>query len=453
MNIRRSIALLLSLCLIISVLPLTARAAYTPMNYSPDLIEFIKANEGFQEFATWDYAHWSIGYGTQCEKNEYPNGITQEEAELLLCRFITEEFSPIVNAFCKANGMQPTQNQFDCMVSLTYNLGSSWMNSGYSLPRLMLQGCTELQLLNVMGDWVNAGGQPLDGLIFRRMRENYIYFHGIYNCTQSIDHDVPYACLRFDAAGGLSDFPRLYTFRGSPYGLEQALPSAIRAGYRFAGWFDVNGNQITNDTIATSVLTTATARWVKDQLSVFTDVYATDWFFADVKTAAEAGIFNGYTDGSFRPYEQMSRAMFAQVLYRMQGSPRTDCAIPFKDVSASAWYYDAVRWAYQASIVKGVSATAFSPDSPITREQMATMLYNFSGYYGIDAGAQHKTLQDFADAGSISGFAQTAMQWAVGIGLINGTGGSLLSPKGVATRSQAASVLVRLSGLIRKGVA
>ena len=459
MNIRKVTALLLSFCLLATAAPLMA-SAYEPMSYSDNLVEFIKANEGFTKYATWDYQQYSIGYGSGCNPGDYPDGITEEEADALLRAYLVR-FVDVANNFCRKNNMQPNQGQFDCIVSLTYGLGDGWMNTSvYKLPRLMRDGCTELELLNVVGDWVNANGSPLDGLIYRRMRENYMYFHEEYAMSGYIWDDVPYACLKFNGNGGKSDSPRLFTFRGERYGLEESLPSATREGYRFAGWFDANGNRITDDTIAVSTLTTAYAHWeagtqTQDppKADLFTDVYKSEWYFDDVKTATERGFFTGYPDGSFKPNASMTRAMFAQVLYRIAGQPQRSSSLPFTDVSSADWFYDAVRWAYASGIVNGVSETSFSPNSDITREQMATMLFKYGVYMGAAKESDYGSLDSFTDAGKVSGYAVEPLRWAVGTGLINGVGENRLSPGSFATRAQASAILNRLTRLITSGVA
>lgn len=457
MNIRKWIALLLSLCLLVTALPMTA-CAYEPLSYSDNLVEFIKANEGFTKFAAWDYSQWSIGYGSGCNPADYPDGITEEQADALLRAYLVR-FVDVANDFCRRHGMQPTQGQFDSIVSITYGLGSGWMDtSEYKLPRLMINGCTELQLLNVLGDWVNASGVPLDGLIFRRMREVYMYFHESYQMTGKIWEDVPYACLKFNPNGGVSESPRLYTFRGQPFGLDESLPNCTRSGYRFLGWYDKNGNRITDDTIAWYELATAEAYWEPDYIApapadLFTDVYRADWFFEAVKAASERGIFSGYPDGSFRPNASMTRAMFAQVLYRIAGQPKLPAELPFADVAPSDWFHDAVCWAYASGIVNGVSETSFAPDRSITREQMATMLYKYSVHMDSAEESDFGSLDGFTDAGSVSGYAETPLRWAVGTGLINGMGDGRLSPATFATRAQASAILIRLTGMIRKGIA
>ena len=449
MKYQRWLTFLLALCILLSALPMTALAE--DMVASELLIQFIKDNEGFAAQKYWDVSQFSIGYGSRCEEWEYPDGITPEEADALMRQYI-KSAEANVDGFVRRNGLHPTQQQYDVMVTLTYGLGSGWMRDIYTLPKLLARDCTELELLNCMGDWVSAGGVTLDGLIYRRMRENYIYFHGEYNRTDSIADDVPYACVKLDPVGGSVAYRRVYTFRGKPYGLEVTLPTPSRNGYEFLGWYDAKGNRITEATIAQSVLMTATARWEESE-RIYSDVRGTDWFYADVKRATELSLFNGYADGTFRPNDTMTRAMFAQVLYNMEEKPTAEGGVPFTDVSPQAWYFDAVHWAYQQGIVNGMSPTSFAPDSKITREQMATMLFKYGSASGLVDSSRSGSLEGYQDADQVSAYALEPMQWAVGVGLINGMSATKLAPKNDATRAQAAAILVRLTGLSQKSVA
>lgn len=451
MKYRRLIALLLVLCTVLSVLPVTASAA--SMKASESLVQFIKNCEGFTQYKQWDYSHWSIGYGSQCGANDYPNGITEAEADALLRQALSKS-EGAVDSFVSKHGLKPTQQEYDCMVSITYGLGTEWMLSKYSLPKLMINGCTELELLNTLGDWVVAGGETLNGLIYRRMRETYIYFHGEYNSTGDIAKDTPYACVKLDPAGGSVSSKRMYTFRGEPYGQYQKLPVPTRDGYTFEGWFDSNNNEVTDSTEAEHVLLTLTAKWKKGESLdwVFSDVSSADWFYHDVKKAKELGIFEGYTDGSFKPNVSITRAMFVQTIYRAAGEPMHEEIEPFVDVPDGCWYYDAVCWAYENGIVKGVSEDRFAPEQTIDRQQMATMLFNYCSFIGQANLEQYDSLESFVDTEEISGFAREPMQWMVGVGLVQGVGENRLAPKMAASRSQAAAIMVRMTALIQKNI-
>ena len=156
----------------------------------------------------------------------------------------------------------------------------------------------------------------------------------------------------------------------------------------------------------------------------------------------------GTTSTTFAPKDTLTRAMLVTVLYRMAGSPAVDAPSGFTDVADGQWYSDAIAWAAANGIVNGVSETSFDPDAAITREQMAAILYRYAAYWELDVSAE-ADLSAYADASSVSGYAQAAMQWAVANGVINGTSATTLEPAGTATRAQAATVLVRFQNSMK----
>ena len=153
-------------------------------------------------------------------------------------------------------------------------------------------------------------------------------------------------------------------------------------------------------------------------------------------------LFQGTSETTFEPESTMNRAMLATVIYRMAGSPAGAAKAPFTDVAAADWFADAVAWAYENGVVKGMSATSFAPLQEITREQLAVMLLRYADLCGYDTSAR-TSLKDFADAAKVSDYAADAMQWAVANGILNGTDGKRLDPAGSATRAQCAAMLVR----------
>ena len=154
----------------------------------------------------------------------------------------------------------------------------------------------------------------------------------------------------------------------------------------------------------------------------------------------------GTSGTTFSPDTTTSRAMIATILYRLAGSPDISEEIlgyPFSDVDAESWYGTAVYWARLAGVVGGYPDGSFGPNDPITREQMAAMLYRYAQYQGIDAVTLEENLSRFTDADKISGYAVQAMNWAVGHGIIGGYGNGTLRPQGEARRSEAAAMLMR----------
>ena len=138
----------------------------------------------------------------------------------------------------------------------------------------------------------------------------------------------------------------------------------------------------------------------------------------------------------------MTRAMFAQVLYALEGSPSVrGLSCPFTDAGGS-WYTDAVIWAYHAGVVAGVSATQFAPNEALTREQMVTMLYGYAGRDEQLSGSDG-ALASYQDQASVSDWAAEAMSWALETGVIEGVTATTLQPQGTATRAQCAAMLMR----------
>ena len=170
------------------------------------------------------------------------------------------------------------------------------------------------------------------------------------------------------------------------------------------------------------------------------DVNDGDWFAPSVYFVLKNGLMNGVSEFVFSPDAPMTRAMLVTVLWRYEGEPDAP-ASTFSDVKAGTWYADAVSWAASNGVVNGVGSNKFDPDGNITREQMAAILYRYSNGKGIDTGKQG-SLSGFPDAGKVSSYAKTALQWAVAEGIIGGSDGKLL-PQGNATRAQVATILMR----------
>ena len=187
---------------------------------------------------------------------------------------------------------------------------------------------------------------------------------------------------------------------------------------------------------------TISASFAEEQLVSslpFTDVSVDDWFYDMVEYVYDNGIMTGTSGTTFEPNATLTRAMMATVLWAMEGNP-TSGSGSYTDVSSGDWYYNAVRWATSAGVVNGVGDNAYAPNDPLTREQMAVMLYAYAVYKGYDTAAS-TAAESFNDSGEISGWALTAMNWAVDNGLLGGKPGNLLDPTGSATRAEIATIL------------
>ena len=191
------------------------------------------------------------------------------------------------------------------------------------------------------------------------------------------------------------------------------------------------------------VRVTVDAEFVRTTMP-FTDVSRGQWFYDAVSFVYWRDIMDGVTSTQFAPDATTTRAMVVQILYRMAGSPTVRGSSPFYDVSNGAWYADAVIWAEANDIVNGMTTTTFAPNTAVTREQLATMLYRYAQYrhYNTSAG-ENTNILSYYDANHISEYAFSALQWACGEGIMDGTGTGYLSPQGQATRAQLAAMLMR----------
>ncbi|WP_191399304.1 S-layer homology domain-containing protein [Flavonifractor sp. An306] len=177
----------------------------------------------------------------------------------------------------------------------------------------------------------------------------------------------------------------------------------------------------------------------------FTDVDETAWYYDGVRYVYEKGLMTGTSAAAFSPGTTTSRSMVAAILWRMAGSPQVDYVMDYADVEQGQWYSEAVRWAASESIVGGYGNGLFGTNDPITREQLAVMLYRFAQKQGYDVSVGENTnILSYTDAAQVSEWAIPALQWACGGGLITGTGdGSTLTPQGDTTRAEAAVLLMR----------
>lgn len=174
----------------------------------------------------------------------------------------------------------------------------------------------------------------------------------------------------------------------------------------------------------------------------FTDVPESEWYFQYIRPIYWLHIMNGTSETTFEPEATTTRAMVVQVLYNLSDRPWTNYVAPFTDVREGSWYYDAVNWAWAAGVCNGTSETQFSPNDPVTCEQLAAFLYRYAKLCGFDCW-EIGNLSAFRDSGSISGYAREAIQWAVGAGIINGITPTTIEPGSYATRAEIATMLYR----------
>ncbi len=183
-----------------------------------------------------------------------------------------------------------------------------------------------------------------------------------------------------------------------------------------------------------------------DQTLPFADVTAGDWFHDAVAYVYQHGYFSGTGAGTFSPNAPMDRAMVATVLYRLSGDTAKGDGTDFSDVPAGQWYSDGIAWASAQGVVNGMGNDLYAPNLAVTREQLVTMLYRYeTAYRETTAAAAGSSLAKFPDQASVSDWAREAMTWAVKEGLVQGRDNGSLDPAGTATRAEVATILQRFS--------
>ena len=174
----------------------------------------------------------------------------------------------------------------------------------------------------------------------------------------------------------------------------------------------------------------------------FADVPSGSWYYDDVAYVYDTGLMTGLTVTAFGPNLSTTRGMIVTILWRMENEPVAKHGCPFADVRRGSYYEQAIAWASENGIVTGFDSSTFAPDRAITREQLAAILFRFAAYRGMDAVTLRENLSSFQDQAAISAYAVSALNWAVGEGLMQGTGDKL-EPTGNATRAQVAAMLRR----------
>lgn len=246
LHMKRMTSLVLIFVLMLSVLTVTAvpASAASEMKVSDDLIKVLKLEEGFIRYPSWDYAQYSIGYGTRCPDDmlEYykENGITETEADLLLRNYLTNTERVVNTKLIDANGLTLTQGQFDAIVSFSYNMGTAWITSpSQNIFQKIVGGATGNDLIDAFARWCNAGGEVQGFLIRRRLSEANMYLNGVYSRTAPAN----YAYVIYEGNGGAASHKiQAYdsNVTAAPHG------TATYGNYTFMGWYtdQVGGSKV-----------------------------------------------------------------------------------------------------------------------------------------------------------------------------------------------------------------
>ena len=240
---KRLASLVLAVAILLSV-AVVGVSANSVLTASDDAIRILKLEEGFSSKPYWDYAQWTVGYGTACpeDKREYytQNGITEAEAEELL-RYHVARFEGELYKFMNKTGVQLNQNQFDALLLFSYNCGSAWSyDTSGGLYNAVISGAEGNQVIDAFSRWCNAGGQIKTFLLRRRLSEANMYLNGEY--AQSAPSHYGY--VLYDACGGVSK-PNVQGYDTQL--TAQIIPTPTYEGYQFEGWYTqrVGGDKVT----------------------------------------------------------------------------------------------------------------------------------------------------------------------------------------------------------------
>lgn len=310
-----------------------------------------------------------------------------------------------------------------------------------------------------------------DGTCFVDTENGCIYIYSSKFSTYSVAYDRLSASSG-SGSGGLTRFTVRFETNGAaavksqtvPKGGTATAPSApVKDGYQFGGWYlDANFTKAYDFTAKVTENITLYAKWNaaaedKEPQGEPTDTETHDcpskefddldinlWYHPDTDYVLSGGLMNGTAEKTFAPDENLTRAMLVTVLYRNEGEPTADNGHSFTDVEKGAYYENAVSWAQQNGVVKGISETEFAPDAPITREQIAAILHRYAQWKGIDVSVGEDTnILSYRDFDMISEYAIASLQWAAGTGLLKGRTETTLNPRDNATRAEIAAILHR----------
>ena len=224
-----------------------------------------------------------------------------------------------------------------------------------------------------------------------------------------------------------------------PWGEEVTLTSA--GELPVVGWYTPSGTLLSQEPVYTFTLegdTTVCALFEGDR---FIDIPANAWYLEDVMQASEQGLVSGMSEAFFEPKGTMNRAMFATLLYKLEGAAGSEGEGYFEDVAPGAWYAGAVNWAYENGVVHGMSETEFAPLASVNREQAATMVVQYLESQGITSDAEEV---DFADSGDISGYAVETIAKAQDLGILYGYEDNTIRPKNTLSRAEGVALLMNL---------
>ncbi len=267
-------------------------------------IAFIKEFEDFTPKVIADVGQWVIGYGCRCDPDDYPEGITEEEAGQLM----REALSPMeesLNDYIRDCGVTLTQAQFDALSSMTYNMGAAWIGQDYRIWNMIREGVwnySDNEIANAIGVFCHIGTQFSGSLARRRAREAQLFLYGDYTGLES--RPVHYVSFEEESGELELETDVLFYTAGSKF---RTLPTISSEGCHFDGWYTSDGTRLDiGDTVGQNL--EVTACWSETPVARpadtpdFSDVKQDDWFAFYVRELHAANIISGYADNSFHPH-------------------------------------------------------------------------------------------------------------------------------------------------------
>lgn len=282
-------------------------------------------------------------------------------------------------------------------------------------------------------DWIHTYADPGERMSFRR-KDNSTD-HAIVFLGEDDEQDGLYFISYNGGQGSRVTDHSLYV---GYYSYEEFVSSVAR----IFSIRDTNGGSYSSTEISFTVPVHEKIESNQPVLgSPFSDVKLSDWYSGAVSYVFDNGIMNGTSATTFAPNGTVERSQVVQMLYNLEGQPTVTGSSGFSDIKSGDWYSKAVIWAERTGVVDGYEDNTFRPGKSVSREEFAQMLYNYSKYkrYDLSAAAD---LTEFPDGSSVSNWANSAVAWANGNGLINGHDDGRLDPGGTAIRAQAASILM-----------
>lgn len=436
----------LGLCLLLAMTTLSGAAfAVETFTTSDEGVAMIEELEGYREMPyVGTNGKWYVGYGLECDPGDYPAGISREEAERLLREHLVQD-EAWVNGFLTQYGVSVTQYQFDALVSLTYTLGTQWIDPSYRLCAYLINGIgnySEAQVVNAIATWCHSGGNGiLENLVARRLREAFLFLYGQY------DNDGPlrYCYIDYEPNGGTKDPAQgsrtIFYPVGAVYG---DLPVPSMSGQVFQGWYTADGIQLTGTEVAMGSLYVY-ARWsgggaapavpaeekpdYSGWVSPYGDVKEGDWYYTYVRELSSENIVSGYPDGTFQPNRELTAGEALKLL--LVAATKTDPGT----APSGHWALNYLALAESLGCV--TPGGIVDLDAPIDRLSIA-------GIAAIAMGLQPVTgITPFADVDD----GYTLALYEAGI-ITGDTAGSqrFYNPGGSITRAEMCTIVSRIRG-------